>query len=87
MIIDPDAELDYAFDWTAWLDDGETITSHTLVPTTGITVDNSTEDAGIVTVWVSGATPAKSLQRITCRIVTNEGRTDDRTMQFRVAER
>ena len=47
---DPDAVLDYKFDWAAstngsgasdWLADGETISSHTITATTGLTVDSS----------------------------------------------
>ena len=53
---DPSAVLDYVFDWTEWLATGETITDHTITADTGITVDSSTEDAGKVTVWLSGGT-------------------------------
>lgn len=86
FLLDPDAVLDFAIDWTAWLADGETITDHTIVATTGITVDSSTEDAGIVTVWVSGA-EAGGRRSATCRITTDQGRTDDRTIHFSVYER
>lgn len=83
--LDPDAVLDYQFNWVDWLDDDETITSHTVVPTAGIDVDSSTEDGGVVTVWVSGA--SGRYQRVTCRIITNQGRTDDRTIRFQVTDR
>lgn len=85
VTIDPDAVLDVAYDWNPWLADGETITDHEALPSTGITVDSSAEAAGVVTVWVSGATG--KYQAVTCRITTNEGRTDDRTIRFTVAER
>lgn len=85
LSIDPDAVLDVAFDWTPWLGEGETIASHTTHPSSGITVDDSDEADGIVTVWVSGA--EDKVQRVTCRVVTNQGRTDDRTIKFTVLER
>lgn len=83
--IDPDAQLDYAFDWSAWLAEGETITAHELVATDGITIDSDAEASGVVTVWVSGAIVPR--QKITCRITTNQGRQDDRTITLNVRER
>lgn len=94
---DPDAVLDYKFDWKTksngrgfadWLDTGETITSITVTPATGITVDSSSiTDAGTtVTVWLSGGT-AGTEYTVACRIVTSAGRTDERTGTISVSER
>lgn len=92
--LDPDAVLDYAFDWKAathghggsdWLAEGELIESHEVV-SANVTIDSHAESDGIVTVWVSGAV-VDSTARITCRITTNEGRTDDRTIAQRVLNR
>lgn len=83
--LDPDAVLDYKFDWTAWLGAGETITTKTVIGTAGITVDSSVIVAGAVTVWVSAG--VVGTQRVTCRITTNQGRTDDRTIVLRVRGR
>lgn len=97
--IDPDAILDYAFDWktkthhptdpkaTDWLATNETIDTVEIIPSDGITIDSHTEDDGLVTVWVSGATPIGSSQSITCRITTDQGRTDDRTRPLYVTDR
>jgi hypothetical protein len=84
--IDSDAVLDFAVDWSAWLAAAETIASHSTTASSGITVDSSSESAGVVTIWVSGAT-GPSDQSITCRITTNQGRTDDRTLYFVVSNR
>ena len=81
--IDPDAVLDFAQDWTAWLTDGETITAHTATGT-HITVDSSAVVAGVVTVWVSGAEKDAT---ITVHVTTSAGREDDRTIGFHVNER
>ena len=82
---DPNAVLDYSWDWTAWLDTGETITSHTLIPT-GVTVESSAVVGSSVVAWISGGT-AKSTASVTCRITTSDGRTDDRTMTLWIQER
>ena len=83
---DPSAVLDYVFDWTGWLAAGETIVGHTITADTGITVDSSTEDAGKVTVWLSGGTAGINY-KVACKITTSAGRTDERTLWIRVVER
>ena len=83
---DPSAVLDYAFDWTGWLAAGETITDHTITADTGITVDSSTEDAGKVTVWLSGGTAGINY-KVACLITTTAGRTDERTIWIKVVDR
>ena len=83
---DTQSVLDYVFDWgTNWLAESETITGHTITTTGTVTVDSSTAAAGTVTVWLSGA--AGSRVQVTCRITTNQGRTDDRTLTLLVGER
>lgn len=85
---DPDARLDWAFDWASdgWLDDGETISSYTVTAEAGITVDSDNEAAGIVTVWLSGGTVGVSYD-VACRITTSDGRVDERTITIRVQDR
>lgn len=86
LTIDPNAVLDIRWDWTDWLAASETISTKTCTATTGITVGTPTEAAGVVIAFVSAATLG-TVPRVTCRIVTNQGRTDDRTFRFTVAER
>ena len=83
---DPSAVLDYAFDWTDWLATSETIANHTITADTGIVVDSSTENAGIVTVWLSGGTAGINY-KVACLITTTAGRTDERTIWIKVVER
>lgn len=82
---DPQAVLDYAFDWTPWLAAGETIVTATATAT-GATVNSFTQAAGVVTVWISGGVVGASAN-VVCRVVTNSGRTDDRTLRLVIAER
>lgn len=83
---DPSAILDWAFDWTDWLASAETITDHTITADTGLTVDSSTEDAGKVTVWLSGGTAGENY-KVACLVETSAGRTDERTIWIKVVER
>ena len=91
---DPSAVLDYAFDWKEWLATGETIAVDsetgekliTITADTGIAVDSSTEDAGKVTVWLSGGTAGINY-RVACLITTSAGRTDERTIWIKVTDR
>ena len=87
---DPDAVLDYMFDWrdasTPWLATSETIVGHTITADTGLVVDSSTENNGKVTVWLSGGTAGINY-KVACRITTNEGRVDERTIWIKVTDR
>ena len=83
---DPSAILDWAYDWTDWLAAAETITNHTITADTGLTVDSSTEDAGVVTVWLSGGTAGENY-KVACLVETSAGRTDERTIWIKVTNR
>lgn len=94
---DPSAVLDYRFDWRAltngtgksdWLASGETISTHTVTATTGLTVDSSslTDTSSSVTAWLSGGTAGETYT-VTCQIVTTAGRTDERSITIIVAQR
>ena len=97
FVKDPEAVLDYKFDWAAstngtgdsdWLADGETISSKTVTATTGLTVDSSsiTDTNTSVTVWLSGGT-ADTNYTVTCQIVTSASRTDERSITIQCRER
>lgn len=94
---DPDAVLDYVFNWGEWLASGDTISSKTITPASGLTVNSSSivagtdragtaVTAGAVQVWVQGGTDG-SEYTLLCHIVTAGGRTDDRTMAIRIRSR
>lgn len=86
FIKDPDAVLDYAFDWTDWLQETETISAHTITVTAGITKDSDSESGGIVTVWLSGGTEGETYP-VACQITTSMSRTDERTVEISMVER
>lgn len=94
---DPDAVLDYVFDFAAatngtgstnYLESGETISTAIIAPDAGITVDSSsiTDSNTSVTVWLSGGT-IDSEYDVTCRINTSANRTDDRTITISVKQK
>ena len=86
FIKDPDAVLDFAFDWSSWLAESETINTYTVTVESGLTKDSDSQANGKVTVWLSGGT-AGNWYTVACRIVTSASRTDERTMRIRVEER
>lgn len=83
FVKDPAAVLDYKFDWSDWLESGETISTRTVTAESGITVDSSsiTDTNTSVTVWLSGGTAGVNYD-VTCRIVTSASRTDERTIEI-----
>lgn len=92
---DPNAVLDYTWDWTAWLasasDPTDTIVSKVLSvvsPAEGVVVDSSAivGASKMVTAWISGGNAGKTVQ-VTCRITTAGGRTDDRSIYLKIRER
>lgn len=96
---DPNAVLDYKFDWAPltngadggssdWLASGETISTKTITVSTGLTEDSSaiTDTNTSVTVWLSGGTAGTSYT-VACKIATSDSRTDERTITINVRDR
>ena len=89
MIFDPQAQLDFAVDWTAWLQSGETITDATWTIPTGLTAVSGKPAAivgGKAVVWVQGGTEG-SRYLLTVHITTSAGRQDDRSIQLDCRQR
>lgn len=91
MIKDPQARLDYCFDWRPvgkeWLEEDEVIADYTITITpTGLTLDDTQEDEGKVTVWLSGGEVGE-VYKVACRIETNKTRIEERTKLFKVVNR
>lgn len=87
FVKDPDASKDYGFDWSAWLTSSgnDTIATSTWIVDAGITKGATGNTATTTTVWLSGGTAGTSY-KVTNRIVTAGGRTDDRTLYVTVAD-
>ncbi len=86
FVKDPNADLDYNFDWTEWLQAGEVISVSTMTVTSGLGVDSSSHTSTSATAWLIGGTAGKSYKLVN-EITTNQGRTDQRTMIIRVQDR
>lgn len=83
---DPGAVLDWKFDWSNWLQPGETITTSDMTLTPGVVLDSETNTSTAAVAWVSGGQPGTPY-RLTNKIVTNQGRTDERSITIRVQSR
>lgn len=87
FVLDPDSVLDFAFDWSARLESGETITAATVTADAGVTVrPNPTINGGLVTYWLSGGV-LDTTPGVTCHITTSAGRQDDKTVYVDIRER
>jgi hypothetical protein len=83
---DPQATLDWAFDWSKWLASGEEISSATVTVDSGLTKASESNTTTKVTVWLTGGTLGATY-KVACRITTNQGRIDERTIGIRVTDR
>ena len=84
-IHDPQAELDYAIDWSRWLLPEEQIATHVVTASDGITV--RTEATGSrITAWIAGG-DVGTVATITCHITTNQRRADDRSIRLLIRNR
>lgn len=84
---DPDARLDYTWDWTAFLADGETIASAEIIPADGITASDTDHDEATVTTWITTTLPAGQTHEVVCHMTTSAGRIDDRKIKLTIRER
>jgi len=83
---DPEAILDYQWDWSAWLQETEAISEAEITADDGLTVDESASTDDTVTAWLSGGT-AGTTYKVLCHIVTDQDREDDRTIYIKCSER
>lgn len=86
LIKDPNARLDFGRDWSAWLEDTETIVDSTWLAPDGLTIETPSVSGGKTIVWVTGGTVGQSY-RLTNRITTSAGRIDDRSLTIHITER
>jgi hypothetical protein len=88
---DPNAVLDYSWDWNAWLASStpadviqsfQILLSGSPTASTGSTAMVS----GVVTAMISGGVVGETIAA-TCRITTVSGKIDDRTVYLKVKEK
>ena len=79
------AKLDYLFDWSLWLETGETIVSYVLTVESGITKvsDAKVNNDKAVVVWLEGGTLGERYT-IDCTITTTSARIDPRRMEIEI---
>jgi hypothetical protein len=90
---DPNATLDYQWDWTDWLTDTEVIDTFTVTivpaevaPIIGLDLGITLNTGKTVTAWLSGGTLLVHYE-VTCSIVTSEDRIDERTIYIICVDR
>jgi hypothetical protein len=84
---DPDAVLDYKFNWATYLTAiTDTIVAAEAEADKGVEIDSVSFTTTSVTVWASGGDVGETAV-LTCRITTLGGRTDDRSVYLKIVER
>lgn len=83
---DPHATLDYGFNWSDWLETGESISSYTITSACGITKASDSNTSASVIVWLSGGAVGTRYD-VACKITTNKNRIDERTIKIDVKNR
>lgn len=83
---DPDEVLDFTIDWSDWLPSGDTISTSAWTVPSGITEDSKSNDTTKTWIFLSGGTDGTEY-KLTNTITTAGGRTAQRTIQIKVAER
>ena len=83
---DPNAVLDYQWDWSDWLAASETISTVVFIVPVGITLSSQSNTTTTATIFLSGGT-VNDGYKVTCRITTNQSRTEDRSIYLICRER
>ena len=91
ILKDPNANLDYSWDWSDWLAAStpvDTITGFQILLSGSQTavLGSTAHISGVVTAMISGGAVGDKIAA-TCRITTAGGKTEDRTIYLKVKER
>ena len=89
----PEAKLPFGFNYSNWLDEGETITDATWTPDpanpdTNMSISANPEPSvtgAVVTCWLEGGTP-DNWYRFTVQVTTSLGKTDERALHVACEE-
>jgi hypothetical protein len=82
---DPNAVLDYGWDWATWLA-GDTIVASTWIAPVGLVVESDAFTDTTTSVWLSGGTQGVTYA-VSNRITTAAGRIEDRSLAIQVVDR
>jgi len=85
-IKDPNAKLDYGWDWSEWLNGDNIVSSTFTASSPDINIVSSTNSSFDTTVWLSGGVVGQKYT-ITNHIVTAAGREDDRSFDVKIQNR
>lgn len=86
---DPAANKDYGFDWTAWMSSGDVTSSSTFssdistVNSSTLAITSSSISSYQTTCFI-GSGVSGGVHKITNRIVTAQGRTDERSFDMKI---
>lgn len=88
---DPNANLRYWFDWTAFVEGEESeIASYALMvdnpPDDTLVLGSNARDGNVVMVWISGGTVGK-VYSVRCRITLLDGTIEDESRTLPIRER
>lgn len=79
---DPAAIKDYGFDWSLWMSSGDTITSSTYSAST-LAVTSASISSYHTTCFIGSGTPGDA-HKVTNRITTSQGRTEELSFDLRI---
>lgn len=77
----PDASLDYGFDWSNWVEAGETITTSTWETDDVLTLSSQQVLDNVTSVFITGGVHNTSYS-VTNHIITSLGKHDSRTIRL-----
>lgn len=84
---DPQAILRYKFNWSPWLEAGETLVTSLFLHTSAtLVIDQAVIQGGFTVFRASGGTDGETVL-ITNSITSSTGRLDERTARLRIKQR
>jgi hypothetical protein len=86
FVKDPQAYLDYKWDWSSYLSTGETVVSGIITVPDGLVLEDTVVGSNYVTAWLSGGVVPEQYTVI-CNVTTNQGRIDERSISIIVQDR
>ena len=80
---DPMAVKDYGFDWGLWMSSGDTISSSVFSAGGSCAITSSSVSSYQTVTFVGSGVPGET-NKITNRIVTSQGRTEEKSFDLRI---